>query len=72
LFDIIGLNTEQKVVGREQVSGETERERESERARERESERARERCCKWLVVMVINFSIGENIYDGNSVLILDH
>jgi hypothetical protein len=47
-----GLNTEAKVVGREQDSGETVKER----------GREAERCWKWEMVWAINSIIRENIY----------
>ncbi len=49
-----GLNTRRKIVGREQGSGETERERGSEA----------ERCCKQVMVSVMNLTVRENIYNS--------
>jgi hypothetical protein len=57
-----GLNTQRKVVGREQDRGETEK----------EGEREMERCCKWVVASVINLAVGENIYHGYRRIIKDH
>jgi hypothetical protein len=53
-----GLNTQRKVLGREQDS------RESGREREREGVAANR--------SGINLAIGENIYDGYRRIILDH
>jgi hypothetical protein len=42
----------------------------AERERETERERENERYCKWVVASVINFTIGENIYDKYRRIIL--
>jgi len=57
-----GLNCKQKVVGREQDSGETERER----------DREAECCCKLGMASVIKLAVVENSYDGYRRLVLDH
>jgi len=51
-----GLNTEWKVVGREQDSGETERERDRERERQRETDRQKDG-----VLLQMNDGIGNKI-----------
>jgi hypothetical protein len=61
-----GLNSKQKVVGREQDSGETERERDRERDKEAEC------CWKRGMASVIKLAVVENSYDGCRRLILDH
>jgi hypothetical protein len=55
-----GVNTEWKVVGREQDSGETEGERETEC------------CCKRVMVRAINLTVRENIYDRCGRIIRDN
>jgi len=59
--DTTGLNTQRKILGREQDSGETEREGGEA-----------ERCCKQVMALVINLTVRENIYDSCKRIVLNN